>query len=734
MDKQAEAAQKAAEYQKWITRIAEYDKSFQPWECRAQKINDRYRDNRKSSDSGSRFNILWSNVQTLVPAVYSRLPQPDVSRRFRDTDPVGRVASLIIERSLEFEISHYNDYRDAMELCVSDRFLGGRGTAWVRYEPHFIAAQQGLPEDGAQITDDVEADSPEGIEAEQQTGEELEYECAPVDYVHWRDFGHVLSKTWDEVPAIWRKVYMTREALIDRFGDAGEKIPLDERNKDDSSSGEKNTEREETALIYEIWDKDNKQALWLSKSPEQIIEKLDDPLGLDGFWPCPRPLYATITSDSLIPTPDFTLYQDQSNQLDELSNRVEGLIHALRVRGVYDQSITELRTLFANSGNNDLVPVKNWNQFSEKAGLKGSIDIVDLQPIVAALAECYNSMVALKQQIFEIAGIPDIMRGSSEASETATAQGIKANFGSLRLKAMQGRVCDYATELLKIKAQIICKFFQPDTLIQISGADQFSEDDKQYIPQAIELLKNGNARDFRIAISSDSMVQLDERQDKADRVEFLKSVGGFMQQALAAAKETPELAPLLLQLLKFGVRGFKVGKTIEGAFDNALDKLAEEAKNPQPKPNPEADKAQIMAQAKAQEMQGKMQAEMQLEQMRMQFRKQELAQEQQIAERQAQLSAELEKHKQEMQAAENKHQQQLEAEREAQRAQNEMMLEQMRLEREGMEAQRSREFDLLIARLDTATKIEVAQIGKIPDRHTEEESAAASPTQYIQGE
>ena len=727
MDKQAEAAQKAAEYQKWITRIAEYDKAYRPWETRAQKITDRYRDNRKDSESGSKFNILWSNVQTLVPAVYSRVPQPDVSRRFRDNDPVGRVASLIIERALEFEISHYRDYRDAMELCVNDRFLGGRGSAWVRYEPHFMAAQQQLPEDGAQITDDVEAD--EANEKEAAPGEELEYECAPVDYVHWRDFGHVVSKTWDEVPAIWRKVYMTRDALIERFGDdVGGKIPLDERYFDESKGNEKNTEREETACIYEIWDKQNKQALWLSKTSNKVIETLDDPLGLDGFWPCPRPLYATLTSDSLIPTPDFALYQDQANQLDKLSNRVDNLLDALKVRGVYDASISELKSLFADSGNNALVAVKNWSQFSEKAGLKGAIDIVDLSPIVAALAECYSSMSALKQQIFEIAGIPDIMRGSSEAAETATAQRLKGNFGSLRLKNMQNRVADYATELLKIKAQIICKFFQPDTLIQISGAAQFSQEDQQFLPQAIELLKNGNSRDFRIEISSDSMVQLDEDQDKANRVEFLNATSSFLQKALPAAKEAPELAPLLIELLKFGVTGFKVGKNIEGVFDAALDKLNEAAKNPQPKPNPEAEKAQMMAQAKAQESQVKMQ----IEQMRNQAAQQQFAVEQQAAERQAHLDAQVEQHKQEMQAQQNQHQQELESQREAQRVQNEMMIEQLRLDRESAEAQRNRDFELLMARLDAATKIEVAEINHKPDMHSDQESAIASPSQYFE--
>src|SRR6185503_2512929 len=134
--------------------IAKYDREFKKWEERNRKILKRYRDEgreqRTSVDGSSKFNILWSNVQTLVPATFARVPQPDVARRFRDQDAVGRVAALILERGLEFETQHYPDYRDTMTQCVHDRFLGGRGTAWIRYEPHFKeSAPQG------QVTEDV---------------------------------------------------------------------------------------------------------------------------------------------------------------------------------------------------------------------------------------------------------------------------------------------------------------------------------------------------------------------------------------------------------------------------------------------------------------------------------------------------------------------------------------------------------------------------------------------------
>jgi hypothetical protein len=114
-----------AELKDWLDDVATYEREFKAWESRAQKIIDRYRDEKRPSNSTtSKFNILWSNVQTLTPATYSRIPQADVSRRFRDNDPVGRVASLILERALDFEIQHYPDFRATMKQSVQDRSLG----------------------------------------------------------------------------------------------------------------------------------------------------------------------------------------------------------------------------------------------------------------------------------------------------------------------------------------------------------------------------------------------------------------------------------------------------------------------------------------------------------------------------------------------------------------------------------------------------------------------------------
>ena len=642
----------------YLNIVTQYDKEFSKWSGRTDRILRRYRDERQVNSIMSRYNMLWANVQTLKAATFSRMPKADVSRRFKDNDPVGRVASMILERAMDFEIEHYTDFRHAMESAVYDRFLGGRGTAWLRYEPKI---------------EQQDYETSEQDEESDLAAEYLDTESSPVDYVHWKDFGHEVARTWDEVNKVWRKVYLTRKALIERFGEElGNKIPLDaspddQKYKDSDGVGKK-------GLIIELWDRETKKVMWISKSLNQVLDERDDPLHLEEFFPCPKPLYSTITNESLVPIPDFVLYQDQANALDTLSSRISGLIDALKVRGVYDASEPTLQRLFTEGENNTLIPVKNWQAFAEKQGLKGAIDIVDITPIAAALKYAYEAMAQLKSEIYDITGISDIIRGQSNIIETATSAQIKSQFASLRLKDYQDDVACFASDILKIKAQIICGQFQPETLIKIGGVAQLSPDDQQLVPQAIAMLKDNPMRTFRVEVASDSMLYQDEQREKQDRVEFLGAVGQYLEKATKAAQVMPpEATPLLMDLLKFGVTGYRVGRVLEGEFDNVADAIKEQAKQPkQPKPDPEMMKIQMEAQARQAELQN----------------------EAQVREHEIQLEAQ----KQEAQAQNDMKERQHKAELD-------QFLEQQKIEFDRWKTQLDNETKILIAELDAKTKL-----------------------------
>ena len=619
------------EVDKYLRVIGAYDNEFAKWQARTKKIIKRYRDDTRGQTltESAKFNILWSNVQTLIPAVYAKLPKADISRRFGDNDQVGRVASQILERAIDFEIEHYPDFRNTMRYCVEDRFLGGRGTAWVRYEPH--VRPQGIEDDGLQITEDVEAGELADVP------EEIDYERAPVDYVHWRDFGHSQARTWEEVSQVWRWVYMTRDALVERFGEeVARNIPLDQGPEPLNAYNE-SKRAYNRAKICELWDKETLKVYWFCKGMPQVIDVRDDPLGLEGFFPCPKPLYATTTSDTLVPVPDFVLYQDQAMELDILSDRIDGLVKALRVRGVYDASQPALQRLLTEGDNNALIPIDKWMGFSEKGGLKGSIDLLPLDTLAQALIQCYQARADIKNQIYEITGIADIIRGQSAASETATAQQIKGQYAGLRLRSMQEDVALFASELIRLKAQVMCAKFQPQTLLSYAAAQQMSEVDQQMIPQALQLLTDRPLRNFRVDIAADSLVQIDEMQMKQDRLQFIQAFGGFLQQALPVGQASPELVPVMMELMKFGVQAFKASRPIEGQIDVAMEQLKAAAQ--QPKPNPQAEAMQAQLQADQQKAQAEMQMEQQKAQLELQLKAQELQQKEQLERFKAELDA-----------------------------------------------------------------------------------------------
>jgi hypothetical protein len=445
------------------------------------------------------------------------------------------------------------------------------------------------------------------------------------------------------------------------------------------------------ACIYEIWDKTTGEVIWLSKSMGKILDTKPDPLQLENFWPCPKPLYATITTDSLIPVPDFALYQDKARQLDTLADRTDGFIQAVKMRGVYDASEPSLQRLFTEGENNTLLPIKNWGAFAEKQGMAGAINLVDIAPIAAALQSSYQAMDQVKGQIYEIMGIADIQRGQTDPNETLGAQIIKSNNASGRLKTMQHDVVNFATSLLSIKAQIICNHFTEDTIIKISGAMQLSDSDKQYIPQALALLKDEPAKNFRIEVTSDSMIYQDEQAEKQNRIEFLGAVSSFMQTALPTAMQAPELTPLLMEMLKFGVTAFKAGKSMEGLIDETADKFREQAKAMEGQPKPPSIEQQ------------KLQSQMQLEQAKMQANAQQAQQAAQFEQQKIQMQMELEKAKQEYQAQENQLKFQLEDQRNRAQAEMDLKVAQMKMMTE-------RNTQVLLAHINNGAKIETARI------------------------
>jgi hypothetical protein len=617
----------AGKYRRWIVEIEQADQWCNNWYQTAQRCLDRYRDERKnasSSDDGERrINIFWSNVSTLQPALYARRAKPVVERRFKDADPIGRTAAEVLERAVTFATDS-DQFDEVIKQARDDRLIVGRGTAWLRYVPHFEKMQPPTPSEGVGITDDAseyEAETPE------EPGDMLVFEEVAHDYVAWRDYLMSPAKTWREVRWVSRKVQMTRAELIERFGEEiGRAVPLNARLRQDNPDTPEARFRDGMAAraeVYEIWDKAERKVCWIAKGYEAPLDEREDPLRLREFFPCPKPLFATLTTDSLIPTPDFLLYKDQANDLDDVTYRLSKLTQACRVSGVFDASQdASLGRLFQEGKDNHLIPVNTWAAFSDKGGLRGVMDFVPLDGVIATIRELTGREQALKAQIYEITGISDIVRGYSAPSETATAQQIKGQFAALRLQEQQAEVARFARDLIAMTAEVIAEHFQPQTIALMSGLQEQAPEFQQAFMPAVELLRQDAMRSFRIEIETDSTIAIDEQGDKQAATEFLTAMGNYMASSLPMAQQAPELLPVVGQGAVFLARRFRAGRQLEGAIEQAFQALEQRAQQMAQQPQQQQPDAAML---KAQADQQRLALEAEIKGRELMLREQELA-------------------------------------------------------------------------------------------------------------
>lgn len=580
---------------RWLMELELADKTEEYWRTRAKDAAARYRDEKDSASTperyskSNRFNILYSNVQTICPALYNQTPKPDVRRRYRDADEMGKHISEVMERGLSYTMDE-EDFDRVVKMAVKDSQIVGRAVTRVKYEPIF-----------AEETDE-----------NGETFEALKYEEVCWEHVNWGDFRRGPGRIWEEVTWIAFRHLLTRDEAKKQFGDKADDVELDYTpigmDKDDADPVNDTFKR---MVVWEIWDKAGKEVLFVAPSlKERPLKTEDDPLRLGGFFPIPRPLYATETSDSLCPIEPFRFYRDQANELDELTKRISGIIKACKARGIYDATIQEMANLM-DSGENILVPSENILNLVSQGGIEKAIWIWPIDKIAAVLVHLYTQREAIKQTIYEITGIADIMRGSTAAQETLGAQQLKAQFGTMRLDDMRRDVQRYARDLVRMAAEIMAEQFRPETLMAMTGL--------QVMPEMLQIMRTDGPRGFRIDIETDSTVAGDVATEQKNMTELLTGVAQFMQMAGPAVQMGYIPMEAAKAMLMAAVRRFKMGREVEDSLDQIGDQPP--AQGQDTAGQAEAMKAQAEMQAMqqtAQVEQAKAQAEMQVNQARAQ--------------------------------------------------------------------------------------------------------------------
>lgn len=189
---------------------------------------------------------------------------------------------------------------------------------------------------------------------------------------------------------------------------------------------------------------------------------------------------------------------------------------------------------------------------------------------------------------------------------------------------------------------------------------------------------------------------VDYAQLKQERTEFLMASSQFMQSAAPLAQLDKSVTPTLLELLKWGLSGFKGAQQIEGALDKAIAQATEAMSKPPPPPPPDpkveaakikAQTDQQLAQQEFQQKQMEFQQQMQQDQQKFQQEMIQMQKEFELKMRQAEMEigirreeAQLKAREQYVDAALNIEQQRetTEIQNTANREQHDMKMEQMR--------------------------------------------------------
>jgi hypothetical protein len=560
------------------------------------------------------------------------------------------MASDAGRRLLEFHLdtnrADYETLFEAVGASVLDALLPGRGVVTLKYDADFRPIAEPRPPD-----EDTETEVTEEP-AEYASKEQICPESIIWDRVY---FGY--AKKWQQVPWIAYEYFLTKEEVASRFGKpVATKLSYATAQASPDEDGAKREHQNDetygvrkTACVYQIWDKvGGKRVIHMAPSyTEGLLKEEDDPLGLTGFFNTPRPLCFVDKSWSQVPTSPYKMYKNQAQELNRITQRINKLVNAIKARGVYDGALGDQLGKLMEKDDATLIPTEVASSLATEKGFANAIWFLPIDVLIAVLVQLYQARESCKQVIYEITGISDIIRGSTQASETATAQQIKSQWGTLRLKRMQSEVARYVRDLLRMTLELAATKFSEETWGEMTGLPFVTSTQRQQLEmqaqmivgqgqplppklqqqlaqpvwsQILDVLRNDATRTYRIDVETNSTVEPEAAEDQKHINELLGMLGQLLNGLgpLVAKGVMPFQA--VQGFLLFVVRRFRMGSEIEDYI-----------KAMQP-PKPEDDGKGAEAQAKAQEQQMQMQKQMAIGEVQMKQQQSEMTLKQQTME------------------------------------------------------------------------------------------------------
>jgi hypothetical protein len=584
----------------------------------------------KLASGDSEFQIFWANMEVIKPSVYARPPVPIVTPAFKERDPLVRTASEVMERLLVANMRKTDGHK---QLCLvrDDLTLDARGVLWVEHE---TSGYNG--------------------------------ECALMEHLLRQNFRHDPQANWQLVNWVARAGFFTEDEAKKRW----KKVKwedVDFKTKDIDTPDEYDVEKK--VKVWQIWDKRSELVTWVAEGCEEVLDQGPPPVKLRTFWPCPEPAYATKEPNSLTPVPDWLFYADQVEEINRYTRRINNLVDQLKLKGFYEAGGEEVATALSRAlkSNDDkiLVPITGLSAID---GNKDLVQWLPLDKIIQAVSSMVEIRAQLIQDVYEITGISDIMRGQTQASETLGAQQLKTQYGNVRIRSRQEEMVRIGHEALEIAGEIAAENFKQQSLIDMTRVNlptqeeleeqvraQLMQIEQQALQQAdkarkqppappqpgqppqevpdpmevvkqaeqklkeqmsqeltwekvVEFLRTERLNAFAMDIETDSTIQADEQQEKQNRTEFTTAVTSFLSAAGELVAGAPETGPLVGELLQFATAPYRPGRQMESTIDELVEKLNQKAKaaaEQQGGPSPEEIEAQANAKKLADEGEAK---------------------------------------------------------------------------------------------------------------------------------
>jgi len=510
-----------------------------------------------------------------MPPPMMEVPQPGPDPEDIDT------AAAVMEKALEIVVQEEASH-EAVKTAVKDVLLPGRGICRVRWKPKLVEMQKmQTPGMAEMLPPDAPAPPPEMVKV---------WETTDIEYVYWEDYlcdpvRQDVDKKWEAFRHLFTKEELTREfegmPEFDKIVADGKietllKWTEESAAKSPPSGGgytktaEKLGNAIRKAMVWEIWDRTDPadpRIIWFMREAGGLDLRIDpDSLQLGGFFCTPGAMLAVSTSDSRIPKPFYDLYARLAEDLETTSVRISNLTKQIKVRGAYNSASSDIAGLLA-ADDQKMIPVDGVDMIN--GGLQNHIWMVPIEIWMQALDKLLIAREAQKQAIYEIAGISDIMRGATKASETATAQRIKGSMGVVRLQDQKNAAANFARDLMRLQAEIIAKNFDAETLTAMTG--------EEVTPAILAILRSDFARTCAIDIESDSTVEVDEQTEQQSMAQVMQSVQAVMmgagQMLQTGILPPPQVIQLSLELLRMFLHPVRNSRGVIELLDQFKDQM-----------------------------------------------------------------------------------------------------------------------------------------------------------------